>query len=76
MDDSNINKHFKRETKIMIGVMILPIILGILLTFIWPYVFSISKIDICLDNGGSFNYENCSCDFKTIHKAIKKHQCK
>ena len=76
MDESNINKHFRRETKIMIGVMVFPIVLGLLLMVIWPYIFSTSKIYICLDNGGSFNYENCSCDFKTTHKAIKKYQCK
>lgn len=69
MDD--INKHFKRESKIMVAVMILPIVLGILFTFLWPYFAPVSKIDICLDNGGSFNYESCSCDFKDTHKIIK-----
>jgi len=34
-----------------------------------------SQVDACLDNGGSFNYESCSCDYKISHKFIADHIC-
>lgn len=35
-----------------------------------------SKIDSCLDHGGSFNYEKCECDFKEGHEYKEAHSCK
>ena len=35
-----------------------------------------SKIDSCLDRGGSFNYEKCECDFKVNHEYKESHSCK
>lgn len=34
-----------------------------------------SAIDACLDNGGSFNYEQCECDFNKSHEYRKDHSC-
>ncbi len=35
-----------------------------------------SRIDACLDNGGSFDYQECACDYKVSHSVIDEHQCK
>jgi len=56
--------------------MVLPIVFGLILALILPSFFQESKVDLCLDNGGSFNYEKCVCDFKNNHKVIEEHQCK
>jgi hypothetical protein len=34
-----------------------------------------SKIDICLDNGGSFNYQACICDYENTHPYESDNQC-
>ncbi len=34
-----------------------------------------SKIDSCLDSGGSFNYDKCECDFNESHKFEEIHIC-
>ena len=33
------------------------------------------KIDKCLDDGGSFNYEKCVCDFESNHQSKSTHNC-
>ncbi|MES9942082.1 MAG: hypothetical protein ABW104_12135 [Candidatus Thiodiazotropha sp. 6PLUC2] len=33
-------------------------------------------LDKCLDTGGSYDYENCRCDYKTTHEYKKEHSCK
>lgn len=76
MSNPDINKHFRREPKVMIAIMVLPIVFGLFLAMILPSLFKGSQIDSCLDNGGSFNYEKCSCDFEKNHIVIEKHQCR
>ena len=34
-----------------------------------------STIDACLDEGGSFDYEKCECDFEVNHEYKESHQC-
>ncbi len=34
-----------------------------------------SQVDACLDNGGSFNYQSCSCDYKMSHEFLVDHIC-
>lgn len=34
-----------------------------------------SKIDACLDHGGSFDYVKCECDFKENHEYKESHSC-
>lgn len=33
------------------------------------------KADSCLDSGGSYNYQECECDYKISHEYSKVHQC-
>lgn len=35
-----------------------------------------SKVDSCLDSGGSFDYQSCTCDYKSSHVFQEVHQCK
>jgi len=71
----DINSHFKRESKIMLWFMIAPIIIGLLVAVILPYVLTESKIDVCLDGGGSFNYDICQCDYSKNHEHKDNHRC-
>jgi hypothetical protein len=71
----SINKHFKRETKLMLGIALFPIVSGILLSFIIPKILAHKEIDSCLDSGGSYNYETCSCDHENNHEVKKDHKC-
>lgn len=57
----SINKHFSREVKIMIGIFMAPIIIGVIAAFIVPYVLGQVEIDKCLDSGGKFEYQNNRC---------------
>lgn len=70
-----INKHFKRETKLMVGLALFPIVSGILLSLIVPWILTSKKVDSCLDSGGSYNYETCSCDYERNHEFKKDHNC-
>ena len=76
MDKPDINIHFKRESKIMIWVCLAPILIGLFFSFLLPYILPVTKTDICLDNGGSFDYENCRCDYSNNHPVKEKHLCK
>lgn len=75
MDNGSINKHFKRESKMMIWILIAPIIIGILVAIVAPQFMSWSDIDSCLDYGGSYDYELCTCDYENNHPSKEVHQC-
>ncbi|MBU2887184.1 hypothetical protein KO507_15565 [Gilvimarinus agarilyticus] len=75
MDNGSINKHFKRETKIMIWVFIAPIIIAFLVAMVAPQFMSWSDIDSCLGYGGSYDYELCTCDYENNHPSKEVHQC-
>ena len=32
-------------------------------------------VDSCLDNGGSFDYESCQCDYEQNHEYKENNQC-
>ena len=68
----DINKHFKREPKFMTWFFLAIPFIGLIAAFILPQF----EIDKCLDNGGSFDYQNCECDFNENHQYTKKHTCK
>jgi hypothetical protein len=57
----SINKHFSREVKIMIGIFMVPIIIGVIAAFIIPCVLHQVEIDKCLDSGGKFEYQKNRC---------------
>ncbi len=32
-------------------------------------------VDICLDSGGTFNHQACTCDYEVDHSYIERNQC-
>jgi len=72
---NSINRHFKRESKVMIWVLVLPIILGLLFGLFVPYLATLNESDSCLDSGGSYNYESCKCDYENNHPYKSAHIC-
>lgn len=34
-----------------------------------------AAVDTCLDNGGSFNYDKCECDYSGSHDYKENHSC-
>ncbi len=67
MTTPDINRHFKREAKIMIGIFFAIVVLGLVMGLIGPYVLTFFDVDRCLDGGGSFDYESCACDHNESH---------
>jgi len=59
----------------MIWIFLAPLVIGIAALIIIPLVLEKSNIDRCLDQGGSFNYESCSCDYQKAHPYKSKHDC-
>jgi multisubunit Na+/H+ antiporter MnhB subunit len=57
-------------TTVGLGV---PAIVGVI---IYGNIIFPTKVDTCLDAGGSYNYQNCSCDFEQSHQFHETHQCK
>jgi hypothetical protein len=51
----------------------IPIIVAIL---IYDEISFFQQVDSCLDQGGSYSYEECTCDFLNNHKVVENHQCK
>jgi len=49
-----------------IPVIVLVFIIGI------PFF---DQVDACLDSGGSYNYQQCECDYSVSHSFSKEHQC-
>jgi len=47
----------------------------LLLLFILLSLSGCSDIDACLDNGGSYNYDNCECDYNSKHPYKEEHKC-
>jgi hypothetical protein len=70
-----INRHFKREAKIMIWLALLPIIIGILAAFVLPWISVSLEVDSCLDSGGSHDYEKCICDHEENHEFKENNKC-
>ncbi len=56
-----ISSHFSRESKIMILLFILPIVIGLAVAIFYPQIKRQIEIDSCLDSGGKFNYEETKC---------------
>ncbi len=60
----------------MIWFFVAPLVIGMLAAILLPQFLASSKIDSCLDAGGSFDYESCKCDYSANHSYKEKHQCK
>ena len=60
----------------MVAVLLAPLIIGLILALFAPYFLNTSsEIDSCLDSGGSYNYDECSCDHKATHPFKAQHEC-
>ena len=46
---------------------------AILVVIIYSNIIFQTRVDTCLDAGGSYNYQNCSCDFELSHQYDKAH---
>jgi len=57
-----ISHHFRRESKIMVGLFITVIFLGIFAAIVVPRLMFHLEVDRCLDLGGSYNYEAGLCE--------------
>ncbi len=78
-------RKFKGESVIEKGFDLLEAFISITIGLIIPIVIAVllyknvsfhAEVDSCLDSGGSYNYQECSCDYKNSHDADEKHQCK
>lgn len=69
----NIDRHFKRQSKVMIWLSLAILIAALSSKLVIPKVRAFIKIDKCVDNGGSFNYEICECDFQNNHEIKEEH---
>ncbi len=59
----------------MIWFLMAPIVIGILAAILLPQFLASSKIDSCLDAGGSFDYESCKCDYSANHAYLEDDRC-
>ena len=73
---NNINNHFSGESKILVWIIVAPLVTGVLIAIVYPYISNNFTIDECLDNGGSFDYEACECDYTDSHEFKVNHECK
>ena len=68
----DINKHFKREGKVMLAICLLPILIGVLFVFAYPYISEFIKTDKCLDNGGRINKQTNACEIMHDQRKVNK----
>jgi len=59
----------KREKALLI------IVIMILFFSITPRIILFFDIDKCLDNGGSFDYEKCECDYNKNYLFRERDEC-
>lgn len=57
----SINSHFSREAKIMIGLLVVPLVVGLIVSIFAPSIMHQLDVDRCLDSGGKFDYDNSTC---------------
>ena len=60
----------------MIGLFLAIPFMGLLAALIVPKVLHTRQaieVEKCLDNGGSFNYQNCEYDFKENYAYTDRH---
>lgn len=62
-----ISRHFRREAKLMVVVVLAVLLLGVLAAIFGPHLVQFVAVDKCLDAGGAFDYANSTCQFG--HKA-------
>jgi len=60
----NINLHFRREAKIMMAFMVLPIVIGLVIILLLPFSPNTSDVETCLKKG--IKLESCLNDNEAI----------
>ena len=70
-----INPLFKYESVMAYLIFLVPVVMAFVIAVVLPEIMAPTEVDICLDSGGSFNYETCSCDYDKTHKVLEKHTC-
>lgn len=60
--NSGISSHFSRKAKIMVGLLLSVVLLGLLAAIVAPRITHFFAVDRCLDSGGSFNYNSNQCE--------------
>jgi len=60
---SGINRHFSRESKIILALSLAPLALGLLVALVWPHVDAWLEVDRCLDAGGKYDHSSSVCVF-------------
>lgn len=58
---TGISNHFRHESKLNLSLPIVIIFIGFLAAILAPKAIRFFNIDKCLDNGGSYDYENNVC---------------
>lgn len=56
-----ISNHFRREARIMAGMLLVLLLLGLIASFVGPYLIRYIEVDRCLDSGGKYDYEKNCC---------------
>jgi hypothetical protein len=62
-------KH-KKAALVMLAIMVA-------LSALWsvPEVVFFFEVDDCVDTGGSYNYDQCECDYNKNHSFKENHEC-
>lgn len=63
-----------RAVRYILGASVFFGILFIVLTLASKWIVPVA--DYCLDTGGSYNYEACTCDYDNNHPNKKFHWCR
>ena len=71
-----INRHFKKKSKLMVWIFCSIPVLGFIAALILPTILDSLDAYKCVDDGGSFNYEICKCDFDENHSYKENHICR
>ncbi len=75
MENRRINKHFRRETMMICMFVLSPLIIGTFVGLIYISFQTSGSVDSCLDSGGSYDYQRCTCDFDKNHPYQEVHSC-
>ncbi|WP_317933369.1 hypothetical protein [Halioxenophilus sp. WMMB6] len=59
---NTINHHFRREARIMLGVVLFVVALGLLIGLLMPHLFAFMAEDKCLDSGGRYDTQQHTCE--------------
>ncbi|MDD4930065.1 MAG: hypothetical protein PHP85_12435 [Gallionella sp.] len=58
---AGISHHFRREAKLMMGIFLFVLLLGLLVAVFAPKITQFIAVDKCLDAGGKFDYKEKVC---------------